>query len=63
METLLDVGAALMALLCALLLVYGAWLCLPRFQRKRSADEPAPTPTSLRKRVRSISERLSASSR
>jgi hypothetical protein len=63
METLLDVGAALIALLCALLLVYGAWLCLPPRQRNRSADAPAPTPTSLRKRVRSISERLSASSR
>jgi hypothetical protein len=61
METLLDIGAALMALLCALLLVYGAWLCLPRFQRRRSADEAAPT--SSRKRLRSASERLSASSR
>jgi hypothetical protein len=60
METLVDAGAALMALLSAGLLVYGAWLCLP-FQRKRSAGEPAPT--SLRKRVRSLSERLSASSR
>lgn len=61
METLLDVGAALMALLSVLLLVYGAWLCLPRVQRNRSADEAAPT--SSRKRRRSASERLSASSR
>ena len=61
METLLDVGAALMALVGVLLLVYGAWLCLPPFQRSRSADDAAPT--SSRKRLRSASERLSASSR
>lgn len=61
METLVDTVAALMALLSVALLAYGAWLCLPPLQRKRSAEAPAPT--SLRKRVRSISERLSASSR
>lgn len=61
METLLDVAVALMALLSSVLLLYGAWLCIPPFQRKRSADGAAPT--SLRKRVRSVSERFSASSR
>ena len=61
METWVEAGVVLMTLLCAGLLVYGAWLCLPPAQRKRPADEPAPT--SLRKRVRSISERLSANSR
>jgi|KBSSwiStaDraftv2_1062776.scaffolds.fasta_scaffold00600_31 hypothetical protein len=61
METLVDASVGLMVFLCVALLAYGAWLCLPPFQRKRSADEPAPT--SFRKRVRSISERLSASSR
>jgi hypothetical protein len=61
MEMLLDAAVVLIALLCAMLLAYGAWLCLRPIQRKRSADAPAPT--SLRKRVRSLSERLSASSR
>ena len=61
METLVDAGVVVMTLLCAGFLVYGGWLCLPSLQRKRPAAEPAPT--SLRKRVRSISERLSASSR
>ena len=62
MEILLDAAIALVALLCVMLLVYGAWLCLSqRFQRERSVDAPAPT--SLRKRLRSLSERLSASNR
>ena len=61
METLVDASVGLMVFLCVALLAYGAWLCLTPFQRKRSADVPAPT--SFRKRVRSISERLSASSR
>jgi uncharacterized membrane protein len=60
METLLDVVVALIALLSTMLLVYGAWLCMPRFQRKRSPDGAA---ISLRKRMRSESERFSASSR
>jgi hypothetical protein len=61
METLLDAVAALIAALGVMLVVYGAWLCLWPLQRGRSVDAPAPT--SLRKRVRSISERLSASKR
>ena len=61
METLVDVGVALLGLLSTLLLAYGAWLCIPPFQRKRSPDEAAPT--SVRKRVRSVSERFSANSR
>lgn len=61
METLVDAIGAVMALLCVGFIGYGAWLCLPPFQRKRSPELPAPT--SVRKRVRSISERLSASSR
>ena len=61
MATLLDLAAALFALLSVVLLAYGAWLCLPLFQRKRPEDGPAPT--SLRKRARSESERFSASSR
>lgn len=61
MDTLLDALTAVMALLCVAFIVYGAWLCLPPLQRKRSAEVSAPT--SVRKRVRSISERLSASSR
>ena len=61
METLLDALFALMSLLAAMLLAYGGWLCLAVPQRRRSEDAPAPT--SSRKRVRSISERFSASSR
>ena len=60
MEILLDAVAALFALLGVMLLVYGAWLCLWPFQRRRSADA---TPSSFRKRMRSVSERFSASSR
>ena len=62
MEILLEAAIALVALLCLMLLAYGAWLCVSeRLQRGRSAAAPAPT--SLRKRVRSVSERLSASNR
>ena len=61
MATLLDMAAALFALLSVVLLAYGAWLCLPLFQRRRPEDGPAPT--SLRKRARSGSERFSASSK
>lgn len=61
MDTLVDALTALMALLCLAFIGYGAWLCLPPLQRKRSPEASAPT--SFRKRVRSISERLSASSR
>ena len=61
MDTLVDTLTALMAILCVAFIAYGAWLCLPPLQRKRPAEESAPT--SVRKRVRSISERLSASSR
>jgi hypothetical protein len=61
METLLDAAIAFIALLCVMLLAYGAWLCLWPFQRKGRADAPAPT--SLRKRARSTSERFSASNR
>jgi hypothetical protein len=60
METLLDIVVALIALLSAMLLAYGAWLCMSPFQRRRSADG---APISLRKRMRSVSERFSASSR
>lgn len=69
MEILLDAAIALVALACVMLLGYGAWLCLSqRFQRdpkevQRERSEDAPAPTSLRKRVRSLSERLSASNR
>lgn len=60
MESLLDAGVAMIALLCAVLLLYGAWLCLSPFQPKRSAGGAAPT--SLRKYLRSVSDRFSASS-
>jgi|KBSSwiStaDraftv2_1062776.scaffolds.fasta_scaffold53009_2 hypothetical protein len=61
MDTLVDALTIAMALLCVVFIGYGAWLCLPPLQRKRPAEASAPT--SVRKRVRSISERLSASSR
>ena len=61
MVFLLDVMAALFALLAVLLIAYGAWLCMDLFQRDRKADGSAPT--SVRKRLRSVSERVSASSK
>jgi len=59
MVFLLDVMAALFALLAVLLIAYGAWLCMDLFQRDRKADGS----TSVRKRLRSVSERVSASSK
>ena len=56
---LLDVMATLFALLSVLLVAYGAWLCMDLFQRDRKADGS----TSVRKRLRSVSERFSASSK
>ena len=61
METLFDVLFAAVTLLCALFLLWGAWLCLPLPQRKSRAD--GAEPTSSRKRLRSASGRLSASNR
>jgi uncharacterized membrane protein len=58
---LLDAMAALFALASVLLVAYGAWLCLDLFQRDPKADGSAPT--SVRKRLRSVSERFSASSK
>ena len=59
MAALLEVLAALFALLFVVFLAYGAWLCLPWVQRKPSAKGAAPT--SLRKYLRSVSGRFSAS--
>ena len=61
MDALVDALTTVMAFLCVAFIGYGAWLCLPPLQRKRPAE--VSEPTSFRKRVRSISERLSASSR
>lgn len=61
MVFLLDVMATLFALASVLLVAYGAWLCMDVFQRDRRADKSAPT--SVRKRLRSVSERFSASSK